>query len=58
MSFDEFKIPGKDMKPNDSYEQYTYSELHINQYYRESVYYNPKGYGIEGFDEFYYVNER
>ena len=58
MSYDEFRIPGKDMKPNDGYEQYTYSELHINPYYRNNVYYNPKGYRIEGFDESYYVNER
>ena len=58
MSYDEIRVPGVALQANDGYEQSTYSELHINPYYRNNVYYNPKGYRIEGFDEFYYVNER
>ena len=56
MSYDEFRIPGVNLQANDSYSDY--SEIHINPYYKNNVYFEKKGYRNEGFDEFYYVNER
>ena len=41
-SNDEFKIAGKETPANDGYEESTWGELHINENYRQNVYYEPE----------------
>lgn len=41
-SNDEFKVFGQDTPANDGYEESTWGELHINENYRQNVYYEPE----------------
>lgn len=57
-SYDEFHTAPKDIQPNDGYKSGGFDELHINENYLGNVYHpDHRGYRIEGFDEFRYVDE-
>ena len=57
-SFDEYRIGGSQTIPNDGYKSGGFDELHINENYKQNVYHpTDRGFRMEGFDEFRYVDE-
>ncbi len=57
-SYDEFHIRGNYTAPNDGYKSGGFDELHINENYKQNVYHpEHRGFRMEGFDEFRYVDE-
>ncbi len=57
-SYDELRIGGRNTAPNDGYGSGGFDELHINENYRQNVYHSEnRGFRMEGFDEFRFVDE-
>lgn len=57
-SYDEFRTAPVDIPANDGYKSGGFDELHINEKYRQNVWYpEHRGNRIEGFDEFRYPDE-
>ncbi len=57
-SYDELHIGGRNTAPNDGYGSGGFDELHVNENYRQNVYHpEHRGFRMEGFDEFRYVDE-
>ena len=58
-SYDEFKVYGSDTPANDGHDESTWGELHVNENFRQNVYYDAskENQRIKGFDEIRYVWE-
>ena len=57
-SYDEYRISGSQTAPNNGYKSGGFDELHINENYKQNVYHpTDRGFRMEGFDEFRYVDE-